>query len=246
MDHSRSARTAALTWAACAVLLAASACGGGQGAEEAGGAEGGKEEGPASASAKRLDEAQLVQYEDAKVVPEAGQSGAYGELSGVAHTKRLREETELDKPECADATDRWAAVPEVGDAPASVAVYARGDDTTLSHTLLALPADAADKALEAAVPPEECSSYKATMKDGSTSAYEISELEADEIADGSRAFTVKTETQGEEVWLYALVYRNGDHLASTSVIGPDSDGDYADLLTGFSQAAAEREDKVLT
>ncbi|WP_017595721.1 hypothetical protein [Nocardiopsis potens] len=246
MDHSRSARTAALTWSVCAVLLAASACGGGQGAEEAGGGEGGKQDGPAAASAEKLNEAQLVQYEDAKVVPEAGQSGAYGELSGVARTKKLREETELDKPECADATERWAAVPEVRDAPASVAVYARGDDTTLSHTLLALPADAADKALEAAVPPEECSSYEATMKDGGTSSYEISELDADEVADGSRAFTVKTEAQGEEVWLYALVYRNGDHLASTSIIGPDADGDYADLLTGFTESAVEREDKILT
>ncbi|GAA1073393.1 hypothetical protein [Nocardiopsis composta] len=246
MDHSRSARTAALAWTVGAVLLAASACGGGQEAGEAGGEKGGKKEDPAAASAEKLGEAQLVQYEDAKVVPEAGQHGTYGELSGVAHTKKLREETELDKPECADATDRWAALPEVREAPASVAVFARGDDTTLSHTLLSLPADTADQALEAAAAPEECSSYKATLKDGSTSSYEVAELDMDQIADGSRAFTVKTEAQGEEVWLYGVVYRNGDHLASTSVIGPDAGKDYAELLKGFTESAVEQEDKVLS
>ncbi|MDA2805739.1 hypothetical protein [Nocardiopsis suaedae] len=238
MEHPRAARTAAVAAPAAAVLVAAlAACGGGGGGQ-------GEERGPGAEAAERLGEAQLVQYEDAKVVPEAGERGTYGKLSGVERTEELRSSTDLDKPECMDAATSWGSLPEVRKAPASVAVFARGDDT-VSHTLLKVPEGVADEALQTVTPEKECASYKATMEDGSTSSYSVSEVDMDPVGDASRAFAVKTETGGDTVWMYSVVYRNGGHLGAATVLGPDEKGDYGELLSGFAASAVEREEKVL-
>ncbi|WP_017623080.1 hypothetical protein [Nocardiopsis chromatogenes] len=241
MEHPRAARTAAVAAPAAAVLVAAlAACGGG-----GGGADGeDREQGPGAEAAAKLGEAQLVQYEDAKVVPEAGERGTYGRLAGVERTEELRASTDLDKPECMDAATSWGSLPEVRKAPASVAVFARGDDT-VSHTLVEVPEGVADEALETVAPEKECSSYEATMEDGSTSSYTVSEVDMDPVGDASRAFAVKTETGGDTVWMYSVVYRHGGHLGAATVLGPDEEGDYAELLSGFAASAVEREEKVL-
>ncbi|GAB3477994.1 hypothetical protein [Nocardiopsis coralliicola] len=237
MEHPRTARTAALAGGAAALLALLAGCGGG-------GAGDGGDGAAAPAEAEELAEAQIVQYEDAKVVPEAGQTGVYAELAGVAQTEELREKTELDKPDCADTADGWSASEAVHDAPASVAVFARGDDT-ISHTLMAVPEEEAEKAVAAAVPDEACTSYTATMEDGTESSYKVAPLKAEQVADSSNAFRVRTETDGEPVWMYSIVYRHGDHLGATTLVGPDAEEDYADLLQGFTESAVEQEEKVL-
>lgn len=237
MEHPRAARTAVAAVPAAAVLVTALAACGGGGADTA-------QEDPGSEAAEKLGQAQLVQYEDAKVVPEAGESGTYGELAGVERTEKLRSSTELDKPECADAANSWGSLPEVQEAPASVAVFARGDDT-VSHTILEVPESVAEKALATVAPEEECTTYEATLEDGSTSSYTMSDLDIGTVGDASRAFAVETETGGETVWMYSVVYRHGDHLAAATVLGPDNEGDYEELLSGFAASSVEREEKVL-
>ncbi|MDT0301833.1 hypothetical protein [Streptomonospora wellingtoniae] len=236
MEHPLPARRATAAALAAVALAAATACGGAQGDDSDSGD-------PRADEAQRLHKAQLVQFEEAKVVPQRSEAGTYAELSTTKQTDKLRKTAELDKPQCMDATNQWADLPEVRKAPTSLATFARGDDT-ITHTLIEVPEETAEEVVSAS-PPEGCDSYKATIKDGSTTSYRLQEVEVEEIADGSRAFAVETAIGGEKVWLYRLVYRNGGYLGTTAVLGPDSEKDYRETVSAFSRAAVEREDKLL-
>ncbi|MDA0564691.1 hypothetical protein LG943_10180 [Streptomonospora sp. S1-112] len=236
MEHPRTPRRAAGAALAVSAVLALSACGGAEGSGSAAEAD------PNAEAAARLNQAQLVQYGDAAVVPEHSEMGTYSRLVSTRQTERLRESATFDKPECMDVVNEWGRLPEVRDAPASLATFARGRDT-ISHTLLRVPASAAEEALSAQVP-ADCGTYEATLDDGTTASYRLTELDVEEIADGSRAFAVETDVDGETVWMYGLLYRNGDHLGATSVLGPNAEDDYRDLLVGFTRKAVEREDEI--
>ncbi|MFC3998058.1 hypothetical protein ACFOVU_19165 [Nocardiopsis sediminis] len=240
MEYALRPRTAAASALAGAwLLIGATACGPAGGG---GDTDTGQDAGTVAASA--LSTAQLVQFGEAKVVPERSEQGVYGELATVRQTDRLREVTELDKPGCLDAVNQWGRLPEVRDAAASLATFARGDDT-VSHLLIDAPAGTAQEAVDTA-PPAECDSYTATMQDGSTSSYRVSGIDLEQIGDASRAFAVDTEVGGESVSMYTMVYRNGDVLGTTSVLGPSrADHDFETLLTGFTTAALEREQQIL-
>ncbi|KIH96536.1 hypothetical protein LP52_24575 [Streptomonospora alba] len=240
MEHPLTARRATTTALAVLAVAAAAACGGAQGEEDgdkASGAEAG------AAAAKRLHEAQMAQFGEANVVPDRSELGAYSELSTTQRTDQMRKATELDKPQCMDAANQWGELPEVRDAPTSLATFARGDDT-ITHTLVELPEEIAEKAV-AAEPPEECSRYEATMKDGSTTSYRLKEIDIEQVADDSRAFAVETEIGGDTVWLYSLVYRNGGYLGTTTMLGPNAKEDYRETVVAFTEKALEREQSVL-
>jgi|UPI000836DB87 hypothetical protein len=233
MDHARQARRVAAATLAAAGIAAAAACGT---------ADGGGDR-PGGGAAERLATAQLVQFGDAKVVPERSEEGPYGELATVRNAEELRSATELDKPDCLDAVNRWARLPGVRDAAASLATFARGEDT-IAHLLVDAGADVAEEAV-AASPPAECATYTATLQDGSTSTYRVRELELDRVGDASRGFAVETEMSGERVLLYSLLYRNADYLATTTILGTGDADEYADTLTAFSRAALDRESEIL-
>ncbi|GAB3459937.1 hypothetical protein GCM10027570_44390 [Streptomonospora sediminis] len=237
MEYPLTARRVALSALAVCTLAAATACGGAQGEE------GGGQQGSATAKAEQLHSAQLAEFGEAKLVPDRSELGTYAKLSTTKRTEKLRASAELDKPQCMDAANQWADLPAVRKAPTSLATYARGHDT-ITHTLFEVSGDTADKVV-AAAPPAECSDYEATMEDGSTTSYALKKLDLDPIGDGSRAFAVETGIGGEKVWLYSLVYRNGDHLGTTSVLGPNGKDDYRETLAAFTDKAIEREDKVL-
>ncbi|MUL41352.1 hypothetical protein FZ103_09205 [Streptomonospora sp. PA3] len=238
MEHPLPARRAAASALAVIAVAAAAACGGAQGAE---GGDARKD--PGAEAAQRLHEAQLLQFREAKVVPERSETGTYAELSTTKRTDKLRESTELDKPQCMEAANQWADLPEVRKAPTSLATFARGDDT-LTHTLIKVPEETAEEVV-AAEPPKGCDSYTATMKDGSTTSYRLMKVETEPVADGSRAFAVETSLGGETVWLYSLVYRNGGYLGTTTMLGPDSEDDYRETVAAFTEKAVERQEKVL-
>ncbi|MFC7328163.1 hypothetical protein [Marinactinospora rubrisoli] len=232
----RKAAAAALT--AAVTLIASSGCaGGGSAAPE--------EPDPNAEAAGLLHQAQMVQYGSAKLLADQSESGSYARLATVRATERLRETTESDRPDCLDAVNRWARMAEIRDAPASFAVF--GDDEgTISHLLLKPPEGIAAQALAAEIPPE-CGSYTATSEDGTTSAFTIEPLEIDTVADGSRAAVVETRMGGDTVLLHTLLYRYGDYLGSTSVLAPaDRAADGEEILVGFTEAALERERKVLS
>ncbi|GAA4935340.1 hypothetical protein GCM10023224_15070 [Streptomonospora halophila] len=236
MEHPLPARRATTAALAVLALAAATACGGAQGDDSEGGDA-------RAGEAQRLHKAQLVQFEKAKVVPQRSETGTYSELSTTKQTDKLRKTAELDKPQCMDAANQWADLPEVRKAPTSLATFARGDDT-ITHTLIAVPEETAEEVVSAS-PPEGCDSYKATMKDGSTTSYRLKEVDMEQIADGSRAFAVETAIGGEKVWLYSLVYRNGGYLGTTTALGPNSEDDYRDTVAAFTREAVEREDRLL-
>ncbi|MFC4563705.1 hypothetical protein ACFO4E_17715 [Nocardiopsis mangrovi] len=240
MEHPLRPRPAAASALACAWLLAAAtACGTAGG----GGDTADQESGSGADAASALSTAQLVQFGEAKVVPERSEQGVYGELATVRQTDKLREVTELDKPGCLDSINQWGRLPEVREAAASLATFARGGDT-ISHLLIDAPAGTAQEAVDTA-PPAECDSYTATMQDGTTSSYRVTGIDLEQVGDASRAFVVDTEVGGDSISLYTLVYRNGDVLGTTSVLGASGDNDFETLLTDFTNAALEREREIL-
>ncbi|RNL85833.1 hypothetical protein [Halostreptopolyspora alba] len=194
--------------------------------------------------ASELDQAQLVEFNETKADPEQSEQGTYAELSTTQQTAELRESTELDKPECADAVDRWAQSSEVREAPASLATYPR-EDGSISHTLVRLDEQAAKKAVEAAAP-EECASYEATTEDGSTTTYTLKDLDLDTVGDDSRAYVLEAAAEGESIHMYNIVYHNGDRLANVSMLRAEEDPSNEETLLEFAQSAVEREEEVLS
>jgi len=193
--------------------------------------------------AEQLHEAQPPHYRDATQVPEGSENGVYSELVTVQHSAEVRDTTELDKPECLDASNQWSDLDIVQDAPASVAAY-EWDQGTVSSMLLRLTEEDVTEALHNR-PPESCAEYTATYEDGSSSEYGISDLDLDVVGDESRAFAVEVSSGGEESHLLSLMYRNGDLLGTTSVLGNGSVEDYEEMLIGFSEAAVERQQDTL-
>lgn len=235
--HPRTRRMAATAGLGAALALTLAACGGADGSDTAQRPDPGKE------AANELNKAQLVQYGEAKIVPERSEKGTYSRLATTRQSEKLRESAKVDEPGCMDATTKWGRIPEVRDAAASLATFARGDDT-ITHMLLEVPEGTAREAVEAE-PPNRCERYTATMADGTTSTYTVRDIDLPTIADDSRAFAVTSEFKDQRVEMYNVVYRNGDHLGATSVLGGNTKDDYRDLLAGFTRKALEREKKIL-
>lgn len=236
MEHrlySRAARWLSGTGAAAAAVLVLAACGG---------TDSGTETDPGADAAAELHSAQLTQFRDATQIPESLEVGAYADLATVQYAEQARATAELDKPECQDAVDGWGQLEEVRRAPASLAAF-EWESGSISHMLIRLSSTTADTALEK-VPPQECSEYTATHEDGTTATYTVRHLDLDQIGDGSRAFVVEIGQEEGPAYLYNLLYRNGDHLGTTSLLGPEDEEDYEEMLVAFSEAALERQSQV--
>lgn len=193
--------------------------------------------------AEQLHEAQLLHYRDATQLSEGSESGVYSELVTVQYSAEVRDTTELDKPECLDAANRWGDLDVVQDAPTSVAAY-EWDGGAVSSMLVRLSEEDATEALHTR-PPENCAEYTATYEDGSSSEYGIRDLDLETVGDESRAFAIEVRSDDDESHLFSFMYRNGDLLGTTSVLGNGSAEDYEDLLVGFSEAAVERQEQTL-
>lgn len=240
MDHPWAARRAARAGAVLPVLIAAlAACGGERDEQD----EQSKDSPDFKAS--ELRKAQLVEFGDAAIVPEQSEQGTYEELETTQQAQKLRDSTELDKPECVDAANPWGSLPGVRTSASSLATFVQ-DQETITHTLIGAAPETAAKALEEAEPPDSCDTYTATMEGGETASYEVSDLDMETVGEDSHAFVVRTETGGEEVLLYNMVYHNGNYLAATSILGTDKGSDYEETLAEFTDAALEREEKILS
>lgn len=216
-----------------AVLL--SACGGGAAEQPAdSGAE----------AAAALHEAQPLHVRDATFVAESSESGTYSELATVRYSEQVRAATELDKPECLDAANQWAGLDGVRDSPASVAAY-EWPEGAVTHMLVRLDGATAAEALST-TPPESCDEYTATHEDGTSSEYSVRDLEdVPRIGDESRAFAVEVVSGDDRNHMVSLMYRNGDLVGSTSVLGEGELEDYETMLVEFSEAAVERQRQML-
>ncbi|RKS06891.1 hypothetical protein DFP74_2541 [Nocardiopsis sp. Huas11] len=226
-------RSLALPVALSSVVMV-SACGGG-GEEETGG--------PGSEAAAELHDAQVLSLHDATLMPEGSESGVYSELVTVQYSEEVRASTELDKPECVDAANRWGDLDGVQDAPASIAAY-EWSEGSLSHMLVRLDPSVAEEAMSTE-PPESCASYSATYEDGSSSDYGVSELDLPAFADESRAYAIEVSSADEHNNMYSVMYRNGDLLGTTSILGAGGLEDYEDMLVEFTEAAIERQGQML-
>lgn len=233
MEHPRTLRTAtALTLGVALLTGGLAGCGADEEAQRTGDS--------AAVTAADLGQAQLTEFKDAKPVPDQTESGSYAKLETVQQAERLRKATTLDKPACMDAVNQWGGLEEVRSAPTSLATFTTRD-TTITHMLVHLPGGAARKAVDIA-PPEDCDTYQATAADGTKSSYSLSALDLPTVGDESRAFLVETEVNDRPTKLYSLIYRQGDRLGTTSVLGPD---DAEALLREFTDAAVQREEELL-
>ncbi|ASU81580.1 hypothetical protein CDO52_01130 [Nocardiopsis gilva YIM 90087] len=197
---------------------------------------------PNAEAAAKLRDAQLVQFGEAKIVPERSEQGTYARLATIQQTEELRESADMDNPECMDAANRWGRLKKVREAPSSLATFLRGEDT-IAHMLIATGEKTAQKVVDTPLP-EECLEYEVRFEEGATTSYKMERLDIEEVADASRAYTVETEMEKEPVVLHSLLYRNGDNLGVTSILGTNEDGDYKKTLQAFTEAAVEREDRV--
>ena len=198
---------------------------------------------PGTEAAAELHETQPLNVKDATLLPESSESGTYSELVTVQYSEEVRASTELDKPECLDAANRWGDLDSVREAPASVAAY-EWERGTVSHILVRLDEEAAAEAL-ATEPPESCSEYTATYEDGSSSEYGVSDLDLPPVGDESRSFTIQVSDDGGQNHMYTVMYRNGGLLGTTSVMGAGDPEEYERMLTDFSEAAIERQGHML-
>jgi hypothetical protein len=216
----------------CVITLAA--CGG---ADEA------RSDDPNAEAAALLHDAQPLNVADVTLLPESSEAGTYSELVTVQYSEEVRASTELDKPECMDAANRWGDLDTVRGAPASVAAY-EWDRGNVSHILVQLDEDAAAEALSVK-PPQACAEYTATYEDGSSSDYGVTDLDVPQVGDESRAFSIQVSDDDGENHMYTVMYRNGGLLGTTSVMGPGEAADYEQLLVDFSEAAIKRQGQML-
>ncbi|PSK96336.1 hypothetical protein CLV63_112221 [Murinocardiopsis flavida] len=228
MEHPRKPRTATTLALSAVVLAALAGCG-------SGGVQG------AGVTATDLGEAQLTEFSGTKPVPDQTESGAYAKLDTVQQTEKLREATTLDKPACLDAVNQWGGLKEVRSAPTSLATFSTGR-TTITHMLVHLPGEPAKKALDIN-PPKDCSAYQSTSANGTKSTYSMRTLDLPTFGEESRAFLVETKVGKQRVKMYNLVYRHGEYLGTTTVLGPE---DAEEMLREFTEAAVERESEVLS
>lgn len=208
-----------------------------------GGQEQTQDDDPNAEAAAALHEAQPVNVRDATLLSESSESGTYSELVTVQYSEEVRASTELDKPECLDAANRWGDLDSVRDAPASVAAY-EWEQGSVSHILVELDEESATEALGTR-PPETCSEYTATYEDGSSSEYGVGDLELPEFGDESRSFAIQVTDDGGENNMYTVMYRNGDLLGTTSIMGPGDPEEYERMLVDFTEAAVERQGQML-
>ncbi|MFI6576724.1 hypothetical protein ACIBFB_13050 [Nocardiopsis sp. NPDC050513] len=220
-----------------AMALALSACGSGGEEQEQAAAD------PNAEAAARLHEAQPTSFRDATLLPEGSESGTYAELATVQYSEQVRESTEIDKPECVDAANRWGDLDSVRAAPASVAAY-EWPGGSVSSVLVELDEEEAAEAM-GVEPPSSCTTYSATYADGTSSEYGVRELDMPGIGDESRAFLVEVRTGDEASHMLSLLYRNGGLLGATSVLGSGDVAEYEDMLAGFTEAAIDRQGQML-
>ncbi len=221
-------------YAGLPLALVLSACGGS--AEE--------DTGDAAEAAALLHDAQLISFEGAEIVPEGSEAGVYSDLVTVQYSEQVRASTELDKPDCLDAANRWADAEAVQAAPASLTSY-EWDRGSLTHLLVRLDEDGAAAAI-ASRPPADCETYTATYEDGTSSGYEVRDLaELPTLGDESRGFAVDVDTAGESNHMYSVMYRNGDLVGTTSIMGPGALEDYEEMLVEFTRAAVDRQQEKL-
>lgn len=193
-----------------------------------------------SDTAARLGEAQLTEFEGVARMADQSEAGVYGELDAVLQMEELRESTTLDKPHCVDPVSQWGRLPEVRQAPASLVSFS-DEAGVITHMLLELPEDVAAQAIDT-VPAEECATYQTTTEDGTSTTYTVQELDTATIGEQSRAFAVETDGESSDVLFYNVLYRSGDYLGVTSLVGgPDSER----RLIDFTTAALEHQTAVL-
>ncbi|WP_116244604.1 hypothetical protein [Nocardiopsis sp. FIRDI 009] len=198
---------------------------------------------PNAEAAARLHEAQPTSVRDATLLPEGSESGTYAELATVQYSEQVRDSTEIDKPECVDAANRWGDLDGVREAPASVAAY-EWPEGSVSSMLVETDEETADEAM-AIEPPASCESYNATYADGTSSEYGVRDLDMPEMGDESRAFLIEVRTGEEESRMLSVMYRNGSLLGMTSILGGGDEADYEEMLTAFTEAAIARQDQML-
>ncbi|GGU93869.1 hypothetical protein GCM10010182_07000 [Actinomadura cremea] len=163
--------------------------------------------------------------------------GEYGTLRAIRNAAHLQESVVLDKPRCAKgAGGPGGNIP--AKVPAALVTFAKGNGQAATQALMAMPADEADKQVNARVP-SGCLTFKSRI--GTKWAeHRVSESPRGDIGQGSRTVGVTTIAGTGHTKAWYVVFRGRDYLATISVVGPNATRDEAERIARESLRNADR------
>ncbi|MFB4316598.1 hypothetical protein [Actinomadura sp. 21ATH] len=186
----------------------------------------------------QLQQALLAQPAGYKRVGELD-AGEYGALKAVQNFEQLQRQVTLDKPDCAGAaggTPGGKALDKT--APAAIASYGKSSGQTVTETLMAMPAEAAEQHVKAKVP-AVCGTFR-TRVGGKWSEHRVVESPSAAIGDGSRTVGISTRTGAARVKTWYVVVQGRRYLATVSLIGPNVTRAEAEQIARQADAQARR------
>ncbi|ROO90608.1 hypothetical protein EDD29_8340 [Actinocorallia herbida] len=168
------------------------------------------------------------------------ESGTYGMLRAIRNFTQLQGQVKLDKPECADAAKALETAGDLAAAPAALTTFAKATGETVTQTLLAVSAQAAEREIERRVP-KLCRTYK-TKVGGEWSTHQVLEQTPDRhfVGEGSRTVGLVTMSGEVEVNMWFVVFTAPGYLGTVSVYGPKATKGEAERLARDAAGQIER------
>jgi hypothetical protein len=166
-------------------------------------------------------------------------AGEYGALKAIQNFHQLQRQVTIDKTACRGNGTAGPGGPAIDKAaPTAITAFAKGSGQSLTETVIALPAEAAEKHVDARVP-DGCRSFR-TKVGGQWAQHRVVESPPGRIGEGSRTVGVSTIVGGSTLKSWYVVLRGRRHLTTISLIGPNATRAEAEQVARLAEAHARR------
>jgi hypothetical protein len=166
-------------------------------------------------------------------------AGEYGALKAIQNFNQLQRQVSIDKAHCRGNGSAGPGGPAVDKAaPAAITAFTKGSGQSVTQTLIALPADAAEEHIDARVP-DGCRSFR-TRVGGQWAQHRVVEAPPGRIGEGSRTVGVSTTSGGSSLKSWYVVLRGRRYLTTISLVGPTATRAEAEQLARRADAHARR------
>ncbi|XVQ11237.1 hypothetical protein ACQP1W_01305 [Spirillospora sp. CA-255316] len=166
-------------------------------------------------------------------------SGEYGGLKSIQNFNQLQRQVSIDKPRCSNAGGaRPGSPPMDASAPTAITAFVKDNGQNVTETLMAMPADAAEKHVNARVPPG-CLTFRTRVGD-QWAEHKVFESPPGAIGEGSRTVGVSTLSGSSQLKTWYVVLRGRRYLATISLIGAAATRAEAEQLARQADAQAKR------
>jgi hypothetical protein len=167
-------------------------------------------------------------------------AGEYGSLRSIQNFNQLQNQIKLDKPQCAGASQAFAASPEVRTAPAAVMTFAKDNGQTLTETLLSVSSATAVAQTRQRIP-AGCRNFRVQVG-GQWASDQLTEVAGARIGEDSRTVGVITTSGGTRVRTWYVVLHSRSYLATVMLHGSAvTKGQVED----FARQAYEQAERIL-